>query len=82
VIQYRLQHEYGASCTYEPMYIYKACWVQADKDSVLNEFIARRKKDIAKDKHGRMVFLAETAWSLKTVQEAHPEVRFYFTDEF
>ncbi len=82
VIQYRLQHEYGASCTYEPMYIHKACWIQADKDSILNEFLSRRKKDIAKDKHGRLVFLAETAWSLKTVQEAHPDVRFYFTDEF
>ncbi|MEO0902280.1 MAG: peptide chain release factor 3, partial [Bacteroidota bacterium] len=27
VIQYRLEHEYGAKCTYENFPVYKACWV-------------------------------------------------------
>ena len=27
VIQYRLEHEYGAKCRYEPIQIYKACWI-------------------------------------------------------
>ncbi len=26
VIQYRLEHEYGAKCTYEPLSMHKACW--------------------------------------------------------
>ena len=40
VIQYRLEHEYGAKCTYENIPIYKACWVdenEADQDE-LKEF--------------------------------------------
>ncbi len=28
VIQYRLEHEYGASCTYENLNVHKACWVE------------------------------------------------------
>ena len=33
VIQYRLEHEYGAKCSYEPINIHKACWVEADEKS-------------------------------------------------
>jgi len=82
VIQYRLEHEYGASCTYEPMYMYKACWIKCDDPEALKEFISRRKKDLAKDKNDKLVYMAETAWGLKTVQEAHPKVSFFFTDEY
>jgi peptide chain release factor 3 len=27
-IQYRLEHEYGAKCTYENFPVHKACWVK------------------------------------------------------
>ncbi len=81
VIQYRLEHEYGASCRYEPMQMYKACWVTSDDDAAMKELVMRRKKDLARDKHDRLVYMAETAWGLKTVQEAHPKVVFHFTDE-
>jgi peptide chain release factor 3 len=81
VIQYRLEHEYGAMCTYEPVYLYKACWVEGTPDNV-REFVKRRTKDLARDKQGRLVYLAETAWALKTVQEAHPNIKFHFSDEF
>ena len=82
VIQYRLEHEYGASCTYEPMSMYKACWIKCDQPEKVKEFVSRRKKDLARDKHDRLVYMAETAWSLRTVQEAHPDIQFFFTDEF
>ena len=29
VIQYRLEHEYNAACRWEPISIYKACWIMA-----------------------------------------------------
>ncbi len=82
VIQYRLEHEYGASCTYEPLRIYKACWVTCDDPKEMKEFISRRKKDIAKDKDGKLVYMAETQWGLKTVQENHPKISFHFTSEY
>ncbi len=82
VIQYRLKHEYGASCDYEPLRLNKACWVSSDDPDELKAFIRRRNNDMAVDTHGRDVFLAETAWSLNSVQENHPEIQFHFTSEF
>lgn len=82
VIQYRLEHEYGASCTYEPVRLYKACWISCDDPKELSEFENRRKKDIAHDKDELMVYMAESQWGLKTVQDAHPAIKFHFTSEF
>lgn len=82
VIQYRLKHEYGASCDYEPVHLHKACWISCNNAAALKEFISRRKKDLAKDTDGKLVFLAESAWTLKMAQENHPEVSFHFTSEF
>ncbi|MCC6726689.1 MAG: peptide chain release factor 3 [Saprospiraceae bacterium] len=81
VIQYRLQHEYGASCTYEPVNLHKACWVKCSDDKAFQEFRSRRNKDLAKDKDGQLVYLAESAWALRMAQEAHPAVEFRFTSE-
>ncbi len=81
VIQHRLESEYGAKATYEPVNLYKACWFSAADPVVLKEFVDRRKRDLGKDKSGRPVLLAETAWSLRTIQENFPEVKFSFSDE-
>ena len=81
VIQYRLEHEYGAKCTYEPMQMYKACWIKWDDDKAFKEFKDRRRNDLATDKEGNLVFMAETAWALKMAQENHPEIQFFFQDE-
>ena len=82
VIQYRLEHEYGAKCSYEPLRLYKACWVSCSDSKALEAFRRRRSRDLARDKHGQLVYLAESAWSLKMAQENHPEVQFHFTSEF
>ncbi|NRB64972.1 MAG: peptide chain release factor 3, partial [Saprospiraceae bacterium] len=82
VIEYRLKHEYGASVTYEPVNMHRACWISSKDDKALKAFLTRRNKDIAKDKHGNLVFLAETAWALKMAQDNHPEIKFHMTSEF
>lgn len=82
VIQYRLKHEYSASCDYEPVHLYKACWISCQNPTALKEFISRRKKDLAKDTDGKLVFLAESAWTLKMAQENHLDISFHFTSEF
>jgi peptide chain release factor 3 len=82
VIQYRLEHEYGAKVTYEPVNLYKACWVSCKDKKTLAQFSDRRKKDMAKDKDGKLVFLADSAWTLKTVQENFPEISFHFQSEY
>jgi len=81
VIQYRLKHEYGASCEYEPINLHKACWIKCDDPAAYKEFLSKRKRDLALDKDGKVVMLAESSWSLKMAQENHPEVEFLFTSE-
>ncbi len=81
VIQHRLESEYNAKCRYEAVSLHKACWISSEDPKALAEFLDRRKRDIAKDNHGSLVFLAETAWILQTVQENFPKVQFHFTSE-
>jgi len=81
VIKYRLKAEYGASCDFEPLAMHKACWLEGDS-SKIEEFVRLRKRNVARDKEGRPVYMAESAWMLKTVQDNHPDIKFHFTSEF
>ncbi len=60
VIEYRLLHEYGAQCRYEPFSMHKACWIKANDAAQWEDFKKRKYRSIAKDKHGRWVYLSET----------------------
>jgi peptide chain release factor 3 len=82
VLQYRLKHEYGASCRYEPLMLYKACWITTDNEEKLQEFLRKKANYMAKDKEGRDVYLAESRWMLQTAQTDYPELAFHFTSEF
>ncbi|GAA4269707.1 peptide chain release factor 3 [Hyunsoonleella aestuarii] len=84
VIQYRLEHEYGAKCTYENLNVFKACWV--DPEEVLTdeykEFVRVKQRFLAKDKQNQLVFLADSAFSLQMTQQKYPSIKFHFTSEF
>ncbi|MEM7107786.1 MAG: peptide chain release factor 3 [Bacteroidota bacterium] len=82
VIQHRLRHEYGASCDFMPINLFKACWVHSKDKKKLNEFIDSKMRHIAKDKEGKIVFMAESRSWLTMVQDNFPEVEFHFTSEF
>jgi peptide chain release factor 3 len=82
VLQYRLKHEYGASCSYQPIQLYKACWITTDNDDKLAEFKRKKANYMAVDKDGRDVYLAESKWMLQTAQTDYPELSFHFTSEF
>ena len=82
VIQYRLEHEYGAKCRWEPISIYKACWIESDNVEQLADFKRRKHSNMAVDKHGRDVFLADTSYALALAQENFKDIRFHFTSEF
>ncbi len=83
VIQYRLEHEYGAKCTYETFPVYKACWVDAENENneEFKEFKRVKQKFLAKDKAGQLVFLADSAFSLQMTQQKYPSVKLRFTSE-
>lgn len=83
VIQYRLLHEYGAQCSYENLNVYKACWIEAEeKNEDFKEFKRIKQKFLAHDKSGKLVFLADSAFSLQMAQEQYPDLKFHFTSEF
>lgn len=82
VLQHRLKHEYTASCRYEPIQLFKACWITSDNFDKMQEFIRKKANYMAKDKEGRDVYLAESKWMLQTAQTDFPEIQFHFTSEF
>ncbi len=82
VIQYRLQHEYGASCRFNHVSFFKACWITSSNPQKLNEFIRRKSEYVYKDKDGNPVFMAESAWILNVMQQDFPDVTFHTTSEF
>jgi len=84
VIQYRLEHEYGAKCTYENFPVYKACWIQAENENSeeYKEFKRVKQKFLATDKRGQLVFLADSQFSLQMTQQKYPSVQLHFTSEF
>jgi peptide chain release factor 3 len=84
VIQYRLEHEYGAKCSYENLNVHKACWVDtdhSDKDE-LREFKQVKSKYLAKDKRGQLVFFADSAFTLQMTQQKYPSLKMHFVSEF
>jgi len=84
VIQYRLEHEYGAKCSYENFPVHKACWVEAKdpKSEEFQEFKRVKQKFLAKDKRGQLVFLADSQFSLQMTQQKYPSVKLHFVSEF
>ena len=82
VIQFRLKHEYGASCRYESLPMHKACWIESDDEEQLEDFRKRKAQAMAIDKHGREVFLAESPHALRMAQQKYPNIKFHFSSEF
>ncbi len=82
VIQYRLEHEYGALCRFDQLSYIKACWLTSDNEQVLNQFCKQRFAQIAKDIDDKPVYLAETKWSLDREIKENPEIQFHLTSEY
>jgi len=84
VIQYRLEHEYGAKCSYENLNVHKACWVEPEDDTSneFKEFKRVKQRYMAKDKKGQLVFLADSAFTIQMTQEKYKSVKLHFVSEF
>jgi peptide chain release factor 3 len=84
VIQYRLEHEYGAKCSYENLNVHKACWVEPESKShpEFIEFKRVKQRFLATDKQGQLVFLADSIFSLQMTEQKYPSITFHLTSEF
>ena len=84
VIQYRLEHEYGAKCSYENVNVHKACWVEPENESSeeFKEFKRVKQRYLARDKKGQLVFLADSAFTVQMTQQKYPSVKLHFVSEY
>ena len=82
VIQYRLENEYNAKCRWEPVHLYKACWIESDDEKEYENFKKRKYQYMAKDSEGRDVFLADSGYVLSMAQQDFEHIKFHFTSEF
>ncbi|MDR0843731.1 MAG: peptide chain release factor 3 [Tannerella sp.] len=82
VIQYRLLHEYGAQCNWEPISLYKACWIESDNTETFANFKRRKAQYMAFDREGREVYMADSQYVLTMAQHDFPDIKFHFTSEF
>ena len=81
VIQYRLLQEYGASVQFNAVPFYKACWITSTDPRKLDDFIKFKSSNIARDKDGHLVYLAQSEWFLNTERTNNPDIEFHFTSE-
>ncbi len=81
VIQYRLLQEYGASCQFNTLPFFKACWITSDDQKKLEDFARFKPQNIVTDKDGNFVYLAQSEWFLNTERTNNPGIEFHFTSE-
>jgi len=82
VIQFRLKHEYGASCEFVPLEYHKAYWVSSSSKKSIENFIAREQRYITYDKDEQPVYMAKSEWYLTITKQAFPDIEFHSTSEF
>jgi len=82
VIQYRLEHEYGAKCEFQPKAYFKACWIVSENEGKLEEFKRIKGTEMVVDKDKNDVYLAPSKFLLDMEIGNYPELEFHFTSEF
>jgi peptide chain release factor 3 len=82
VIKFRLEHEYGAKCSFAPLRYFKAFWVTSDNKAEFQQFLQRKAHAIAYDKDQHPVFLAETEWNVTLSKNDFPSVEFHTISEY
>ena len=81
VVAFRLKHEYGVECSFEPVNVATARWVTAEEPKALERFRARAQENLALDNGGCLAYLAPTRVNLELAMERFPEIRFHATRE-
>ena len=76
VLQSRVANEYGVPVTLEPSPFEIARWISADDPAKLQKFVDGHRGEIANDRDGALVFLAESPWMLKYKSEKSPDIKF------
>ena len=81
VVAFRLADEYGVNCTFEPVNVVTARWVDCPDPARMREFRERCQAHLALDHAGLLVYLAPTRINLELTRERWPGVDFRATRE-
>jgi len=76
VVAWRLKHEYGVECTFEPIGIAVARWIGCEDAAKLEQFEEKCHANLATDGAGNLAYLAPTRVNLELAMERWPEVTF------
>lgn len=82
VIQFRLLHEYGASCQFRGLNYSKASWVSAEDPADMQNFLRTQASRIGFDKEDRPVFFSSSAWDLEYTAKQYPAISFHDNSEW
>ncbi|KAB2921197.1 MAG: peptide chain release factor 3 [Bacteroidetes bacterium] len=81
VLKYRLLNEFGANSDFVPISAHKAVWVRFTDPKDAEELFSIRGNFLYYDKNGNLVYLAESEYALRMVQQKNPNVRFLLSVE-
>lgn len=81
VVAYRLKSEYNVECSFEPVNVATARWVQCADAKKLEEFKRRVRDNLALDGAEQLTYIAPTMVNLNLAIERYPEVEFRKTRE-
>lgn len=81
VVAHRLKYEYKVECSFEPINVATARWVQSDDERKLEEFKKKAADNLALDGAGYLAYIAPTWINLELTIERWPEINFLATCE-
>ena len=81
VLQARVLKEYNVPITFEELNFEMARWVGAEDRKELDRFATANRLELAEDKDGDPVYLAQSAWWLQRTQRDWPKIQFFSTKE-
>ncbi len=81
VVAFRLKHEYGVECAFEPVNVVTARWLNSNDPRKLEELRKKSTDNLALDAGENLAYLAPTRVNLELTQERWPDIRFMPTRE-
>ena len=81
VVVFRLRDEYRVECSYEPINLATARWIECTNPKKLADFRNRMESNLAIDGGGHLTYLAPSLVNLKLTEEKWPGIEFRTTRE-
>jgi len=81
VLQSRINAEYNVPISFEAINFELARWITSDDKKELERFISTQKLEMAEDKYGDPVYLAQSQWWLGRAERDYPKIVFHTTKE-